>query len=311
MDNHEKEKILVADDDLTSRLILTSALKKWGYDPIPVTDGNKALEILSKPDSPLIAILDWVMPGIDGIDVVKKVKSMEKEIYPYIIMLTTKTEKEDVIAGLEAGADDYIRKPFDNEELWARIKVGIRTVNLQRNLIKIQKALEYEALHDPLTGVLNRRGILERLEEEIERAYRKGYLTCVGMFDLDHFKKINDTYGHQVGDEILKGFTKILQTQTRAYDSIGRLGGEEFLLIIPEVQESEALPILERLLNDVRNNPISTSSGEIKVTTSIGGIIIKGKPNIDKVIKAVDDALYQAKEEGRDRLIFSGVLSNE
>ncbi|MCX8063628.1 MAG: diguanylate cyclase [Candidatus Hydrogenedentes bacterium] len=311
MSNDEKEKILVADDDLTSRLILTSALKKWNYEPISVTNGKEALEILSQPDSPQIAILDWVMPEIDGIEVVKEVRSMKKEVPPYIIMLTTKTEKEDLMAGLEAGADDYICKPFDNKELWARIKVGIRTINLHRTLVKAQKALEYEALHDPLTGVLNRRGILERLEEEIERGYRKGYQICVAMFDLDHFKKINDTYGHQTGDEVLKGFVKILQNHTRPYDSIGRLGGEEFLLIVPEISESEAILILEKLLNEIRKSPIYTHNNELKITTSIGGIIINGKLNVDKVIKLVDESLYQAKERGRNQLIFHGAIEND
>ncbi len=311
MNSEAKEKILVVDDNLTSRLILTSALKKWGYEPIQASNGKEALSILSQPNTPMIVLLDWIMPEMDGIDVVKNLKQMDKEIYPYVIMLTAKTEKEEVITGLEAGADDYVRKPFDMEELQARIKVGIRTINLQKKLIETQKVLEHEALHDPLTGVLNRRGVLERLNEEIERGYRKGTYTCVAMFDIDHFKKVNDAYGHQIGDEVLKGFTKIISEKTRAYDSLGRLGGEEFLLIIPETSENDSISTLERLLNEIRNAPIQTSAGDLKITTSIGGIIIYGKPTIDKVIKLVDDALYKAKERGRDQLIFAGAFSHE
>lgn len=311
MNSEAKEKILVVDDNQTSRLILTSALKKWGYEPIQASNGKEALSILSQPNTPMIVLLDWIMPEMDGLDVVKNLKQMGKEIPPYVIMLTAKTEKEDVIAGLEAGADDYVRKPFDMEELQARIKVGIRTINLQKKLIETQKALEHEALHDPLTGVLNRRGVLERLNEEIERGYRKGTFTCVAMFDIDHFKKVNDAYGHQVGDEVLKGFTRIISDKTRAYDSLGRLGGEEFLLILPETSENESVSALERLLNEIRNTPIHTSAGDFKITTSIGGIIICGKPIIDKVIKLVDDALYKAKANGRDQLVFVGAFSYE
>ncbi len=242
-----KIKILVAEDDFVSRLMLTSAIKKWGYEPIAVDNGKSAYEILTAESPPLLAILDWVMPEMDGIEVVRSLRKKTEEIPTYIIMLTTKTEKEDVIEGLEAGADDYIRKPFDTDELWARIRVGLRTAKLQKDLMDTQKALEYEAIHDPLTGCLNRRGILERLKEELERFQRTGEQLCVGMCDLDHFKKINDTYGHQTGDDVLKGFVQIIRSQLRPYDQIGRLGGEEFLILIPDITEVYARSALERL----------------------------------------------------------------
>lgn len=302
-DSH-KTKILVADDDLTSRLILSSTLKKFGYEPIVVANGKSALEALQGDDALTLAILDWMMPEMDGIEVVRAVKTLDRDIQPYIIMLTTKTDKEDVITGLESGADDYIRKPFDAEELWARIRVGIRTVELQRRLVESQKRLEYEAIHDPLTGVLNRRGILERLEEELERAYRRGTFLGVALLDLDHFKKINDTYGHQTGDQVLQGFVRIIQTHSRPYDILGRIGGEEFLFIVPEVNEQEVRGILDRILRAVAESPITTPAGMIHITTSIGGIITTGKKNIDAIIKEVDTLLYEAKESGRNRSVF-------
>ncbi|MGC9054063.1 MAG: GGDEF domain-containing response regulator [Candidatus Hydrogenedens sp.] len=306
----EKIKILVAEDDFISRLMLVSAIRKWGYEPIEVSDGKSALEILQDKSPPLLAILDWVMPEMDGIDVVRTVRANKEEVITYIIMLTTKTEKEEVIEGLEAGADDYIRKPFDADELWARIRVGLRTATLQKDLMETQKALEYEAIHDPLTGCLNRRGILERLNEELERSQRTGEQFCVAMCDLDHFKKINDTYGHQTGDDVLKGFVHIIRSQLRPYDQIGRLGGEEFLIIIPNITESYAQITLERLNTIVQSTEMVTATGKIKITVSIGGIIVNQKTNIDNVIKYVDEALYLAKEKGRNQVCFNGVMKN-
>lgn len=311
--SHEKEKIkiLVAEDGFVSRVMLVSAIKKWGYEPIEVSDGKSALEILQNESPPLLAILDWVMPEMDGIDVVRALRKNREEVPTYIIMLTTKTEKEDVIAGLEAGADDYIRKPFDADELWARIRVGLRTASLQKDLMETRKALEYEVIHDPLTGCLNRRGILERLNEELERSQRTGEQFCVAMCDLDHFKKVNDTYGHQTGDDILKGFINIVRSQLRPYDQIGRLGGEEFLIIIPNITESYAQNTLERLNKTVQETEIITCTEKIKITVSIGGIILKQKIDIDNVIKYVDEALYTAKEKGRNRVCFYGAIQNE
>jgi len=305
-EENNKIKILVAEDDLVSRLMLTSAIKKWGYEPIAVDNGKSALEILSNESPPLLAILDWVMPEMDGIDVVKALRKNKGEIPTYIIMLTTKTEKENLIEGLETGADDYIRKPFDADELWARIRVGLRTVTLQRDLLDTQRALEYEAIHDPLTGCLNRRGILERLREELERSQRTGEQLCVAMCDLDHFKKINDNYGHQTGDDVLKGFVQIICSQLRPYDKLGRLGGEEFLILIPNITESYARSALERLNRMVQNTELETCAGKMNITVSIGGIIIKEKTNVDDIIKRVDSALYTAKEKGRNKVIFYG-----
>lgn len=311
MDNEKnKIQVLIAEDDLISRMMLSSVIEKWGYEPIIVDNGESALEILTGVSPPLLAILDWVMPGIDGIDVVRTLREKKEEVPTYVIMLTTRSEKEDVIAGLEAGADDYIRKPFDVDELWARIRVGLRTATLQKDLMETQKALEYEAIHDPLTGCLNRRGILERLSEEIERSQRTGEQFCVAMCDLDHFKKINDTYGHQTGDDVLKCFVQIIRSQLRLYDQIGRLGGEEFLIIIPNITESYAENTLERLNKTIQDTEMVTCTGKIKITVSIGGIILNEKIDMDTIIKHVDKALYIAKERGRNQICFYGVTKD-
>lgn len=310
-DDKNKIQILIAEDDLISRMMLSSAIKKWGYEPVAVDNGKSALEILTGASPPLLAILDWVMPEMDGIEVVHILRRSKEENPTYIIMLTTKSEKEDVVAGLEAGADDYIRKPFDTDELWARIRVGLRTATLQKELMETQKALEYEAIHDPLTGCLNRRGILERLNEELERSQRTGEQFCVAMCDLDYFKKVNDTYGHQTGDDVLKGVVQIIRSQLRPYDQIGRLGGEEFLIIIPNITVSYAYNTLARLNKTVQDTEIFTCTGKIKITISIGGIMINEKTSIDNIIKQVDIELYTAKERGRNQVCFYGVLNNE
>ncbi len=309
-DDKNKIRVLVAEDDLVSRMMLVSAIKKWGYEPIVVDNGKSAFEILTGDSPPLLAILDWVMPEMDGIDIIRALSKNKETIPTYIIMLTTKSEKEDVIAGLEAGADDYIRKPFDVDELWARIRVGQRTATLQKDLMETQKALEYEAIHDPLTGCLNRRGILERLKEESERSQRTGEQFCVAMCDLDYFKKVNDTYGHQTGDDVLKGFVQIIRSQLRPYDQIGRLGGEEFLIIIPNITDAYAKNTLERLNKIVQDSEIETCTGKIKITVSIGGIIINKKTDIDTIIRQVDSELYTAKEKGRNQVCFHGIIKN-
>jgi len=306
-DSMKGTKILIAEDDLISRLMLISALKRWDYEPVVVTNGKEALEILLQEDSPLLAILDWIMPEMDGIDVIKTLQKEKPESITYMIILTSKTEKDDVICGLEAGAHDYIRKPFDIDELWARIRVDLRTATLQKELLETQKILEYKAVHDPLTDCLNRRGILERLEEEIERSLRSGSQFCVALCDLDHFKKVNDTYGHQIGDNVLKYFVQIIYRQLRPYDQLGRLGGEEFLIIIPDISDADAVSTLERLRHSVQEAEIDTYSEKLKITVSIGGIIVKGKDNMDNIIKIVDDTMYTAKEKGRNQVYFGGV----
>jgi len=193
-------RVLIAEDDLTARTILTGVLKKWGYDVVAVKDGLAAWEVLQQPGSPSLVILDWMMPGMDGLEVIRSARAETYEPPPYIILLTSKDEKGDILSGLEAGANDFIRKPFDNGELFARVRVGQRTVELQTMLYDTRQTLAHLATHDPLTGILNRRAILEQLSKELARARRENPLyringLWVGFFDIDHFKQINDQYG--------------------------------------------------------------------------------------------------------------------
>ena len=296
-------RILIAEDDPTSRLVLASIHKKDGYEVTEAVDGAAARAILEEPGAPSLVILDWMMPKMDGLDVVRLVRARPAECPPYIIMLTTKGEKVDIIEGLEAGANDYMTKPFDLGELRARVTVGRRMVEMQEQLLENGKILAYQATHDALTGMLNRRAILERLGEELARVKRYGGPLAVGMLDIDHFKSVNDTYGHKTGDDVLCGIKRILGENLREYDSVGRVGGEEFLLIVPMKSEREHLSIFERLCETIAGSRIPTDSGELAVTVSIGVACPDGESTVDKALETADAALYQAKREGRNRVV--------
>ena len=203
-------RILIAEDDFTSRTVLSGVLKKEGHEVMATVNGAEAWEALQQPDAPVLVILDWMMPEMDGPEVVRRVRALQTDRPPYIIMLTTKGDKADIIAGLDAGANDYLAKPFDPGELRARIEVGRRMVEMQDALIESREILTHQATHDPLTGLPNRRAILDRLREELARTRRHDDMLAVGMFDIDHFKQVNDTYGHQTGDDVLCGLAQIL-----------------------------------------------------------------------------------------------------
>lgn len=303
-------RILIADDDLTARTILTGILKKWEYDVLVAKDGLEAWNMLQQPDSPLLIILDWMMPGLDGLEVIRRLRAKFSWQPPYIILLTSKDEKGDILSGLETGANDYIKKPFDSEELYARIRVGQRTIELQTSLYESQQNLAYLASHDALTGILNRRAILEQLSKELSRMRRvishgKEDGLSVGFFDIDHFKHINDQYSHQVGDEVLCGLVEILKTHTRDYDSIGRIGGDEFLVIAPGIELSLHKNIFERLKNVVSLSKIKTSAGELSVTISMGVTNACPDNNIDQVLDSADAAMYRAKRSGGNNVVYS------
>ena len=213
--------------------MLQGLLTKWGYDVVSVEDGNAAWERLNAADAPRIALLDWMMPGQNGIDVCRKMRRHRPEPYTYILLLTAKDATESVVEGLESGADDYLTKPFHFEELKARLRVGLRLLELEDTLVQAREAMRFKAARDTLTGVWNRGAILEMLDREINRSQREGPSLGVLIGDLDHFKAVNDTYGHLVGDAVLQEVTKRMQSNVRSYDAVGRYGGEEFLVLLP------------------------------------------------------------------------------
>ncbi len=298
-------RVLIAEDDLTSRTILAAVLGKAGHEVTEVTDGSAAWEKLQEADAPRLAILDWMMPGMDGLEVIRRVRALETDRPPYLIMLTSKSGKTDIIAGLEAGADDYLAKPFDVGELRARVEVGCRLIAMQEELYRTRDALAHEASHDPLTGVLNRRAIEKALARELARESRHRQGLAVGILDIDFFKRINDTYGHGVGDETLRGLVRLLEGGLRDYDYFGRIGGEEFL-VIAIAGINDAWLLFERLRMIVADNPISTRAGDIAITVSIGLRSVRDGDTIDTLFLATDTALYRAKREGRNRVCLDG-----
>ncbi|MCX5814476.1 MAG: diguanylate cyclase [Proteobacteria bacterium] len=298
-------RILIAEDDFTSRSILVGVLTKCGHETVATENGAEAWAAMQQPDAPRLAILDWVMPEMDGIEVCRHIRTLETDQPPYIIILTSKDEKADIVAGLEAGADDYLIKPYDPGELHARVNVGQRMIEIQAKLAEVRNALAHEATHDPLTGINNRRAILDGLANELSRARRNGRTVGIGMCDLDHFKQINDSYGHQAGDEVLCGFTRIIQDSLREYDLIGRYGGEEFLVVTPEFGGLMLERVYERLCERVAKSPIHTRAGDISITVSIGVSSGTGDDTVDALLNEVDTALYQAKKDGRNRVSYA------
>ena len=293
-------KILIVEDDAITRRILENFLGKWGYEVISANDGLTAWEIMLNPDAPNLVISDWMMPNMDGVELCKKIREIEKSDYTYFILLTTKTEKKDIIEGLESGADDFIVKPFDHEELRSRVKIGERIINLEQRIIQVANT-------DYLTGVFNRRAFMERLEQEVNRSVRHKKGFSVIITDIDHFKNINDSHGHQAGDLVLQKFAGKLSEISRSYDFVGRYGGEEFIICLPETSVEQSGLIAERMRREIAGLEINlpdNSSKPVSVTASFGiaSCVMDCIGNIDSIIKMADDALYRAKAEGRNRV---------
>jgi diguanylate cyclase (GGDEF)-like protein len=299
-------KILVAEDDRVSQRLLEMLLKRWGHEVILASDGRQALDIMLSKDIPPLVLLDWEMPDMDGIDVCRKIREKEMVEAPYIIFLTAKDSSEYMVQGLEAGASDFIRKPFQKEELKARINVGIRTITLQQQLVSAHRMMERIAMQDLLTGVYNRRAMLEILPREIARAKREGSHLALGILDIDHFKTINDTYGHHAGDAALVAFAQLLKDSTRPYDTVCRWGGEEFMIVAPFLEDSGVKgaehPLFERIREGTEQLRVKVDTRNLGFTVSIGLSMYTGEEEMEEVIRRADEALYDAKRSGRNRI---------
>jgi two-component system, cell cycle response regulator len=297
-------RILVADDDPVTRRLLQAQLQKWGHEVIVCADGATAWEILTQENSPRLVILDWMMPGMDGVNICRNIRKVAKRTYIYLILLTSKSRQDDIVEGLEAGADDYITKPFNPNELKVRIRAGARIIQLQEELIEALNVSEYQASHDGLTGLLNRSAILKTLQIELGRSQRDSRPLAVVIADVDRFKQINDRLGHLVGDAVLVGMTKLIASSLRPYDSAGRYGGEEFIVALPGCNAPDAKSIAERLRLLIAATPISTSEGPVTCTMSFGVAVFDGAADadLDSLIRKADEALYQAKNLGRNRV---------
>lgn len=300
--------ILVAEDDAVTRRRLAFLLKKNGYTVDLAEDGETAWRLFQENPYPIV-LTDWSMPGMDGPDLCKLIREFEHENeYTYLILITGKTEKSKVAEGLASGADDYVTKPFDSGELLARLRTGQRIISLQSSMREAHRQLQVQASRDGLTGVMNRRALEDRLREVFSYSQRRGASLSVALLDLDYFKAVNDTYGHQVGDDVLKAAASRVQSVIREYDAVGRYGGEEFLVMLPDTSVEEAKMVAERIRKAVEQAEVSSREQvSVAVTVSVGVATVSGEYREDakSLVERADNALYQAKKEGRNRVVVS------
>src|SRR5271169_5639650 len=257
-------KILLVEDSYIERHKVGGYLADWGLDYQAVGSGTEAVRLLEGAEPPNMALLDWMLPGLDGIDVCRRIRKMgTRTPYIYTVMLTAKNRKQDLLTAMEAGADDYLAKPVDPSELRARILAGKR-------ILELQQCLRFAATHDFLTHLLNRSEILAVLEREFSRSEREGKPATVILADIDHFKRINDSLGHAAGDEVLKEVGRRLGSDLRPYDVVGRYGGEEFLLILPGCNLAVGARRADEIRKLVANSPIETPFGTVAAAVSMG-----------------------------------------
>lgn len=299
-------RLLIADDDPISSGILLKAARNWGFETVPVSDGAEAWRQLQEPGIRL-AILDWEMPKANGPDLCRRIRGNSKKLYTYIVLLTSRDNREDIIAGLEAGADDYMIKPVKLQEMRARLQTGRRILDLEDKLVESQKRLYELATKDSLTKLWNRRTILQFLSDELAHTERTGASTSAIMIDVDHFKMINDTCGHQAGDKVLSTLAQRLQRDVRPYDRVGRYGGDEIFVVLPNCGRKDAALIAERLRQSCVRKPVRWEGRSLGFALSIGVAATEscGRPTVDRLIQAGDEALYEAKRMGRDRVVVA------
>ena len=299
-------KILVADDSAVYRKLVEQTLSDDNHKVIFAKNGREALDLYAK-HAPALVITDWTMPDIGGLELCKKIRQDFQQHFAHIILLTSNTDKEQVVEGLAGGADDYLTKPFHQGELRARVNVGLRVVELHREVQAKNRQLEEMALTDPLTGLANRRAIDIWITRQLSAAARHDFPIWVAICDLDHFKKVNDTYGHEAGDMVLKTFAQILKTNTRQSNICGRHGGEEFLNIITHVERDNSVIAFERIRKQMENQKFTFNNQTFSVTTSMGIAGFRGTrpPAFADLLAQADEALYSAKHKGRNRIEYA------
>jgi two-component system chemotaxis response regulator CheY len=298
-----KLQVLVVDDSPVYRKLIEHALEDGGYTPLFAQNGREALALYGQ-HAPAIVITDWMMPDFSGPELCERIRSHAQSAYTYIIVLTSISEKDNVVKGLAAGADDYLTKPFDPGELLARIGVGRRTIGLHREIEAKNKLLNEMAHTDSLTGLPNRRAIEEWAARQLRGAARHGFAMWVAHADLDNFKSINDSYGHDAGDRVLQKFGEVLRENTRASDISGRMGGDEFLLVMTHLGEKSTRLTVERLRKQFAALKFSFGGETVSVTASFGIAGFQGKepPDFSKLVRQADMALYSGKRAGRNQV---------
>jgi diguanylate cyclase (GGDEF)-like protein len=295
--------IAIVDDDAAIRRLVRLFLKRSGYDIVEFPTGNEAREQLMKIPWDL-AILDRRLPDMDGVMLAQELKARPEFKARFVIMLTGEDDQADKVEGLDLGADDYVTKPFQYPELLARIRAGKRIVDLQKELLETNKRLERLSITDGLTNLFNHRKFQDELARAFEESARYARPLSLAIVDLDFFKKVNDTYGHAVGDEVLKAVSRLFQESIRSTDLAARYGGEEFAVMMPETDVHDAMAFAEKIRNLIESTPLQTQAGQVPVTVSIGVAAVP-HPKIHaakELIVAADNALYRAKNGGRNQV---------
>jgi two-component system cell cycle response regulator len=292
-------KILLVEDDFMQRQLLLTILTRAGHEVVEADDGEVAWELLQKEHISLI-LTDWMMPVLSGLELIQRIREVNWTAYTYIILLTSKDTQNSIVTGLNAGADDYVTKPFDRDELLARLGIGKRILDLEARLANLTR-------HDPLTGLYNRKALYEIAQAELGRAVREGTPTSLVMLDLDHFKAVNDHFGHAIGDQALRHVAKILLQSNRVYDYVGRWGGEEFLVLLPNTNLVEAAVVTERMRLNIEVIPLRLPEGGVIELRASFGISSTDDTSflLETLLTQADKALSQAKASGRNRVCIS------
>ena len=303
-DNISNRVLLVEDSPIYERII-TGHLRNWGFEATTAQDGEEAWELLQQPNSPRLVLMDWVMPKMDGVELCRRLRKLPSAFpYTYTLLLTGKDSRADLLKAMEAGVDDYLAKPFDDLELKARLLAGKRVIDLQNQLLAARESLRYAASYDHLTGLMNRKEVMEALARELARSKRDKSPLAIAMIDIDHFKKVNDDLGHVFGDAALKEVARRFQAQLRVYDSIGRVGGEELLVVFPGCDLTSALIRMDQIRGLVCSKPVTAMGKSRVVSVSIGVAVADGKEPLDinDLLHQADLGLYEAKRSGRNRV---------
>lgn len=318
-------RILIAEDNAVARLLLKATLTKWGHEVVTTEDGETALAVLAAPDPPSLAILDWELPHLDGTDICRRVRNLGLATPPYLILLTARTSREALVEGLEAGADDFLTKPFDQGELRVRLQAAARIVDLQHSLAtrvrdleqaiverqRAEEALRLLSLTDDLTGLLNRRGFFTLAEHQLKTARRQEHGSMLVYGDLDGLKAINDSQGHQVGSAAIAAMAEIFRLNFRDSDLLARLGGDEFVVLVANVQSTDGPAILDRLQQCV-DSYIHDLAPPFRLAISTGATYVEPDTtlSIDELIVIADQAMYECKRQRRVSAEFGEVLPN-
>jgi diguanylate cyclase (GGDEF)-like protein len=302
-------RVLIADDDAVHLRQMESLLAKMGYEVLKAADGAQALKALEGSDPIPLVVADWMMPQMDGLQLCREIRKRYADRFIHVILLTMRDRSDDVVAGLEAGADDYLVKPVNHGELSARLRAAQRLIELQGKLLEAHERLRVLATHDELTGILNRRAILDTMAREIDRSERQGQPMAALLIDLDYFKRVNDTHGHLAGDDVLREAAHRIAATVRSYDTVGRYGGEEFLVVTSNLDSGGALELAERVRTQFKKDPITTGGKSLPVTLSVGVATLGGgqKAEINKLLALADDCLYKAKRSGRDLTVMEAL----